>query len=375
MATYSEAVNLNSFLRGIESRINSVSLNTINISLSAVKKLTGIPAAFTDTQQAISVYFAKRMLNNLRLYLGYSGVNITYDYQALSLNTARSLLDKWLPKNIRVHVQRAGSTSTTLGAPFYQEKKYLILNTGNNSSTSVAFSYRGGQGGGSGALACDGDKNAKYTVKSGAGSPGETTWFELNNTRYTAQGGSGGSSRSLTVSANPSEGTWGYNGSSGSAISKTFTIQDFTIFKGYVGKGGDGGAGVAISQGNSNTYNYSSNKTGVTSVGWTNEHYFGGGGGAGGNTGHQYSNSVYNYSGATYKPGTSSTTNFISSTSRSGGRGGYCSNVSVSSTSGTGGQYYQAENNTHCATGGSGGASGYIAINASEDLFFIEMTE
>lgn len=375
MATYSEAVNLYSFLKGIESRINSVSINTLDISLSAVKKLTGIPASFTDTRQAISIYFAKRMLNNLRLYLGYSGVNITYDHQALSLNTARSLLDKWLPENIRVHVQQAGSSSTTYGAPLYQEKKYLILNMYENSSTSVAFSYRGGQGGGSGALACDGDKNAKYTVKSGAGSSGEATWFELDNTRYTAQGGNGGSSRSITVGANPNTGASGAGGATPTIRNRTITVKDFTTFKGYVGKGGDGGAGVAISQGNSNTYDYSSNKTGITSVGWTNEHYFGGGGGAGGSTGHQYSNSVYNYSGTTYNPGTSSTTSSINNTGHSGGRGGYCSNVSVSSTSGAAGQYYQVADNTHCATGGSGGASGYIAINASENLYFIEMAE
>lgn len=355
MATYSEAVNLNSFLKGIQRRISGLPINV-------VKKLTGIPAAFTDTEQLLSISFAKRMLSNLRIYLGYDDVPISYDYSALSLNTARDLLDTWLPTNI--DYREEDPNNVTYG--IYANVTYVIFF--DSTSTSGQFNIRavGGIGGGGGAIACDGDKNAKYYVKAGNGKDGESSVFYINDTSYTAPGGSGGSGASTTVGANPNIGANGNSGSTPTSKSWTLSIKDGDTFRGIPGSGGDGGAGVAISQGNSNSYNYSSSKNGVCSVGWTNEHYFAGGGGGGGGKGSSShgSNNTYNYSGST----TSATTVTAASSERlvaafyRGGRGGYCSNVSGSSSSGAGGQAYQQENSTHCATGGNGGGSGYILV-------------
>lgn len=391
MASY--AVNATSFAKYIASCCRYIG-NTALSSSHQTDVTNFLLEGIAYPKAAINIKTAIRIINRLRTKLKLSTISESSNRQILSVNTAKILISTYLPTSdidsFTTFMKYYEGTSGKGGASAVG--RFIRIAPTTASSASLNYTLIGGGGGGSGAICGDGDKNASYTVKSGAGGKGGESKISLNGSVVkTAAGGNGGSPVSKKVGGNPSLATNGNSGSAGTTVSGTLSIPAVAEILIAIGGGGGGGGGAGCSAGGSTgskifTAGYGGNATtfdGTTTsnIGgkggsssstvneWSNDDgVFAGGGGGGGIVGAIGTNS---YSDNANRCGTK--TPAASGDTYLGGRGGSCASGGANNTNsrdyGAGGNYGRAgiQADVWCAAnGGNGGnGGGFIIPNYS----------
>lgn len=391
----SQAVNINSFANYIV----SVSTYYDGTALSEENK-TQLKAYLLDgvanPSQVLNVGTAIGILQSLRMDLGKTPVQVSVSNgsvgSALSVNSAKDLCSKMCSDIFNRFTTLAkwytGDYNSTYGfydiTTFYNGSELggslIRIDGSSQSSLKISGTLIGGGGGASGAIAGDGDKNASYTITSGAGARGESSYLELNgNTNYSASGGEGGSAVSVTAGANPEISQAGNSGANGSVTNTITYINPKDVLKITCGRGGGAGAGIAASAGGTTgakswTAGSGSGVNGgsvvTTAAEWSSEDVVSAqsGGGAGGWVG------SYGLAGnVSYYAGPSSQTGLINaSDGRTNGKGGYGNNVDQANQSrnaigsgGLGGTASFIVDQRACAYGGCGGNRGGFIVDST----------
>lgn len=398
--TTSRGVNATSFVNYIASQSTYYTGDSLSEDHQTQLKdflLEGIanPSALLNIEAAVNI------VNSLRTRVSADAIDNSYTSDALSEETAKQIVSKFLPDTIIgqfvdhtfYHVSNA-----QLG--IFLSRKFIRIAASTAPTVYLEGVLCGGDGGGSGAIAGDGDKNASYTVVSGAGGDGGASriYVEDSISTYattepvggedtgiiTAYGGAGGASISKKAGGNPSFATAGNNGTLATPVDIKITVQYDTVIKVCIGAGGGGGAGSAASAGGttgSKTFTGNSGADGgtfdpFTSAGipggvggsavtaaneWhSDDGVFSGGGGGGGGFGSNNSYWLYDDVGrcGTLVAGSNST-------AYKGGIPSTMSKTAPSSTSSAGGTA-GITTDTNCqANGGNGGNAGYLKIYTS----------
>lgn len=392
MASY--AVNATSFAKYIASCCRYIG-NTALSSQHQTDVTNFLLENITYPKAAINIRTAIIMINKLRTKLKLSTISEGSNQQILSVNTAKILISTYLPTSdidsFTTFMKYYGTAGKGGAAAV---GRFIRIAPTTASSASLSYTLIGGGGGGSGAICGDGDKNASYTVKSGAGGKGGESRISLNGLiKAKAAGGNGGSAVSKKVGGNPSLATNGRFGSAGTTVNGTLSIPAVAEILIAIGGGGGGGGGAGCSAGGSTgskTFTGATGGNATTFDGTTtsniggkggnssstvNEWYkddgvFAGGGGGGGIVGAKGTNSYYD--GAN-RCGTK--TSAASGDTYLGGRGGYCAsggaNYTNSPTFGNGGNGGEAgiQTDVWCAAnGGNGGNGGGFIISSSPGI-------
>ncbi|MBQ3213969.1 MAG: hypothetical protein IJB10_03060 [Clostridia bacterium] len=410
----SQAINASSFARYIASTLSYLPTSTDNnlISLSDADKnkvigflLDGV----SNVQLALNIKSANNMINKLRKMIALEpaslAISSTLQRKLLSSETAKQLLDKQLPSEKRCYFS---NFRTLLSNPYlYGNLRWVRIDNPSAEAQTLTGTLVGGGGGGSGGITGDGDKNASYTVKSGAGASGGTSYFYVNNEiKASAIGGAGGNPKSEKAYENPVMRQDGNNGTAGSSTSVNVTISPNDIVYIVSGYGGGGGGGCAATAGGttgSKTYTASSGNCengGNHRLGaneWTGDDSIFAGGGGGGSASYSLAedesitidNNSYlledllvgylsgkggssNHSGPSGQVGTKYYgANGGSVSIGAGGLGGYASSgyaqPAASQSFGSGGSAGKAKNNAdvvNWANGGNGGTRGGFTVNS-----------
>jgi len=410
----SQAINAKSFAKYIAGTLSYLPTNTdadnlVGLSDADKSKVVGfLLGEVLNVQAALNIKSANYMINKLRKVLALEPLNLNISSnlqkKLLSGKTAKQLLDKQLPLEKRCYFS---NFRTFLNNPYlYGNLRWVRIDSPLAETKTLTGSLIGGGGGGSGAITGDGDKNASYTIKSGAGASGGTSYFYINNEVIaSATGGNGGSSKSEKAYADPVMRQDGNNGSNGDStlvnveISPNDTIY---ILSGYGGGGGGGCSATAGGTIGSVTYVASSGNCesgGNHRLGaneWSSDDSIFAGGGGGGSTSYSSSkgesiiinNNSYllddllvgylsgkggssNHSGPSGHVGTKyNGFDGSSVTIGVGGLGGYASLGSAQPTAlqsfGSGGSGGKSKNNAdvvNWANGGNGGTRGGFKID------------
>lgn len=387
----SQAVNATSFAKYIASccrYIGKAALNSQHQTDVTKFLLEGI----AYPKAAINIRTAIRMINRLRTKLKLSTISEGSNRQILSVNTAKILISTYLPTSdidsFTTFMKYYGTAGKGGAAAV---GRFIRIAPTTASTVSLSYTLIGGGGGGSGAICGDGDKNASYTVKSGAGGKGGESRISLNGSIVTkAAGGNGGSAVSKKVGGNPSLATNGNLGNAGTRVNDTLSIPAVAEILIAIGGGGGGGGGAgcsaggstgsktftAVTGGNAKTFDGTTTsniggKGGTCSSTvneWSNDDgVFAGGGGGGGIVG---AIGINRYSDNANRCGTK--TSAASGDTYLGGRGGYCASGGANSTNittfGSGGRGGKAgiQTDVWCAAnGGNGGNGGGFKISSN----------
>lgn len=378
----SQAVNATSFAKYIASCCRYIG-NAALTSLHQTYVSNFLLEDITSPSAAISIKTATKIINKLRTKLKLSTISESSNQQILSINTAKALISTYLPTS--------DIDSFTTFKKYYSGGKggaaavgrFIRIAPTTASTVSLNYVLTGGGGGGSGAICGDGDKNASYTVKSGAGGKGGESRISLNGSiKKTAAGGSGGGAVSKKVGGNPSLAQNGNSGSTGTTVTGTLSIPAVAEILIAIGGGGGGGGGAGCSAGGStgsktftganggNATTFDGTVTsgiggkGGNSSSTVNEWYkddgvFAGAGGGGGIVGAKGTGS---YSDNANRCGTK--TPAASGDTYLGGRGGYCAsggaNPANTTNFGAGGKSGKAgiQTDVWCAANGGNGGNG-----------------
>lgn len=385
----SQAVNATSFAKYIASCCRYIGNTALSFEHQTdVTKFLLEGIAYPKA--AINIKTAIRMINRLRTKLKLPTISESSKRQILSVNTAKILISTYLPTSdidSFTTLMKYYGTAGRGGAAAVG--RFIRIAPTTASSSSFTYILIGGGGGGSGAICGDGDKNASYTVKSGAGGKGGESRISLNGSIVTkAAGGNGGSAVSKKVGGNPSLATNGNSGNNGTTITHTFPIPAVAEILIAIGGGGGGGGGAgcsaggstgsktftAVTGGNAKTFDGTTTsniggKGGTCSSTvneWSNDDgVFAGGGGGGGIVG---AIGINRYSDNANRCGTK--TSAASGDTYLGGKGGYCASGGANPTNstdfGAGGNYGKAAIQTDvwcAANGGNGGNGGGFKIS------------
>lgn len=351
-----------------------------------------------NESQLINIKTALAILNKINKYAS-SSISISVSNgsltSALSLNTAKALVEKALPSKNRTKFCTLNSIYNNTGILWnYNYMRFTFyLPIASTESRTLIGTLVGGGGGGSGGQAHDGDKYSNYSTIGGGGGNGGASYIYLNGiSKYKANGGSGAPSWNAgPCGANPSWAGYGTKGNDGSKTEVNMQInrlQELTITPGY---GGGGGGGFGCSCANSENYRgWAVNTWGINAVEAKggngaerstftgDDHVMGGGGGEGGH-GYGYKSSgqgTSNSSGPQHGGGTNQAALQCNGIGGEGGYAGSFSNYAQTSKIGAGGEGGKAINRTDtytCANGGNGGnCGGFIldtSCNAASALF------
>ena len=379
----SQAVNATSFAKYIASCCRYIG-NTALSSQHQTDVTNFLLEGIAYPKSAINIKTAKRIINRLRTKLKLSTISEGSNQQILSVNTAKILIATYLPTSdidsFTTFMKYYGTAGKGGAAAV---GRFIRIAPTTASSALFTYTLIGGGGGGSGAICGDGDKNASYTVQSGAGGKGGESRISLNGSvKKTAAGGNGGSAVSKKVGGNPSLATNGNSGSTGATVTSNFSIPPVAEILIAIGGGGGGGGGAGCSAGGStgsktftganggNATTFDGTVTsgiggnGGNSSSTVNEWYkddgvFAGAGGGGGIVGAKGTGS---YSDNANRCGTK--TPAASGDTYLGGRGGYCAsggaNPTNSTAFGAGGNYGKAgiQTDVWCAANGGNGGNG-----------------
>lgn len=386
----SRAVNATSFAKYIASCCRYIG-NTALTSPHQTDVTKFLLEGIAYPSAAINIKTATRMINKLKTKLKLSTIQESSNQQILSVNTAKILISTYLPtSDIDSFTTFRSYYGSGKGGGAAAVGRFIRIAPTTASSVQLKYTLIGGGGGGSGAICGDGDKNASYTVKSGAGGKGGESKISLNGSVIkTAAGGSGGAAISKKVGGNPSLATNGNSGSAGTNVNATLSIPAIAEILIAIGGGGGGGGGAGCSAGGSTgskTFTGANGGNATTFDGTTTSNIggkggnssstvnewskddgvFAGGGGGGGIVG---ANGTNNYSDNANRCGTK--TPAASGDTYLGGRGGYCasggSNTTNSTTFGAGGKAGKAgiQTDVWCAAnGGNGGNGGGFTIRS-----------
>lgn len=384
----SYAVNATSFAKYIASCCRYIG-NTALTSPHQTDVTNFLLEGIAYPKAAINIRTAIIMINKLRAKLKLSTVLEGLNRQILSVNTAKALISTYLPtSDIDSFTTFRSYYGSGKGGGAAAVGRFIRIAPATASSVQLKYILIGGGGGGSGAICGDGDKNASYTVKSGAGGKGGESRISLNGSVVTrAAGGNGGAAISKKVGGNPSLATNGNSGSAGTTVNATLSIPAVAEILIAIGGGGGGGGGAGCSAGGSTGSKTFTAATGgnattfdgttTSNIGgkggsssstvneWSNDDgVFAGGGGGGGIVG---AIGINRYSDNANRCGTK--TPAASGDTYLGGRGGYCASGGANSTNslsfGNGGNGGKAgiQTDVWCAAnGGNGGNGGGFTI-------------
>lgn len=379
----SQAVNATSFAKYIASCCRYIG-NTALTSQHQTDVTNFLLEGIAYPKAAINIRTAIIMINKLRAKLKLSTVLEGLNRQILSVNTAKALISTYLPQSdidsfttfIKYYGTAGKGGAAAVG-------RFIRIAPTTASAVSLSFTLIGGGGGGSGAICGDGDKNASYTVKSGAGGKGGESRISLNGSVIkTAAGEYGGDGVSKKVGGNPSLATNGNSGKAGTTVSSTLSIPAVAEILIAIGGGGGGGGGAGCSAGgNTGSKTFTGRRggdattfDGTTTSGiggkggnssptvneWSNDDgVFAGGGGGGGIAGPKGTNS---YSDNANRCGTK--TSAASGNIYQGRRGGSCASGGANPTNsrdyGAGGNGGKAgiQTDVWCAANGGNGGNG-----------------
>ena len=409
--TVSKAVNAYSFAKYIASQLSylpTASGTKTNLSETDKNKVIGfLLGNIKNTKIILNIRSANNMINKLRqmLALGNRSVNSSIARKPLSYETAKQLLNKQFPSEYRCYFTnfRTLASNTNL----YGNLRWARIDSPSADAKTLLGTLIGGGGGGSGAITGDGDKNASYTVISGAGADGGTTHLYINGeAMLNAIGGTGGKAKSEKAYSNPAMNQNGADGNVGVSEQVNVSIKPNDVIYVISGQGGGGGGGCCATAGGSTggvTYTASSgngSKGGDYRLGaneWSGEDslFAGGGGGGGASYSSNVSDVIINSS--TYKssdllvgylPGNGGASNSSGPVNQvgtkyngsvgsslslgAGGAGGYATNGNSQShtsqelgSGGSGGKSKNTADVVNWANGGSGGTRGGFKVNSS----------
>lgn len=255
----SNAVNAKSFINYVVSLLKYRSDGTALSSANKQQAYNFLSEGISNPSIAININTAQAILNKLRTVIGQTTKTISISKgtgeSILSVNSAKQIVSVMLPTDIRNRFTTFNKIWNSTDATSSNAGNYLIspfvrVDASSAQILTISGTLIGGGGGGSGAIGGDGDKNASYTVVSGAGGKGEDSYIEINGTRVaTVSGGGGGSSLSQKAGGNPSFAVNGNNGNAGSRSSISINISPKDRILIYGGCGGGGGAGCSATAG------------------------------------------------------------------------------------------------------------------------------
>ena len=249
----SQAINATSFAKYIASCCRYIG-NTALSSEHQTDVTNFLLENITYPSAAINIKTAIKMINKLRTKLKLSTIpviSVGSNQQILSVNTAKILIFTYLPTSdidsFTTFMKYYGTAGKGGAAAV---GRFIRIAPTTASAVSLSFTLIGGGGGGSGAICGDGDKNASYTVKSGAGGKGGESKISLNGSVIkTAAGEYGGDGVSKKVGGNPSLATNGNSGKAGTTVNSTLSIPAVAEILIAIGGGGGGGGGAGCSAG------------------------------------------------------------------------------------------------------------------------------
>lgn len=378
----SQAVNLKSFVNYVVSLCTYFDGSALS-SDNKTQLFDYLTEGVSNTSVAINVETGLAVLNKLNEQMRSSTKTVTVTNGSLSsllsINSAKSLVDKAFATEDRSRFMTPAKVFNSTTLNYYNRIPWTIRMVAKSTFTNnvLTGTLYGGGGGGSGGVSGDGGKGSNFTVTSGAGANGGTSWisYEASNIA-TASGGKGGSSVSKTASGDVSISESGKAGESSTPVKVNLTVAKNANLSINPAYGGGGGGACTARYSGSKTYTGNSATTVVGVSGyagdnsWSGEDYtFAGGGGEGGK-GTGYSGMGYgsNSAGGAGAPTTYSATNQSNGV---GGRGGYTSNTSqpaqpaTMGAGGYGGTASYSNNVWDCSNGGNGGNAGGFVADAS----------
>ena len=407
----SEAINAKSFCNYIVSKckyFDNTEFSSENKTQLYDFLMEGLES---NPSQLININTGFRILNKLYKVLAFTSSNLSpapsvqASISALSYNTAKELLDTYIPESTGYRskfcrLNQIYESAGNLNSYNFMYFNFYLVAKSSFTSPSLAGILIGGGGGGSGGQSHDGDKNSNFYTKGGGGAKGGDSQISIDGTvKYTAQGGNG----AAAWDAGPCGGNpdWHAHGSAGTAGSQTAVSINIPInstLQIYPGYGGGGGGGFGCSCSNSNDYrSWAVDTWGVNAVQckggngaerstFTGEdEVFGGGGGEGGH-GTRYSTTGIGSSNGSGPANWGTRRAATYQSNGKGGKGGYTDGgggnddqPNTLGAAGYGGKGRNQVNDSSVGNGGNGGNCGGFKISssctASTALFIFDQTQ